>query len=230
MNAPAKKPPVRATYQDLEAVPPNKVAELIGGVLHVMPRPAPRHAQAEGAVQGELFGPFHRGRGGPGGWWILPEPELHFPDPSEAGEIDAISPDVAGWRRERMPALPATAYFELAPDWICEVVSRSTEDVDRNEKMPIYAREGVRHAWLVDPIAKTLEVYRLNLRRRWSKPEIHRGAARVRVPPFDAIELDLDALWADVGSLAPVLGEEPARPAVTTLPRLRKAAKKAPRR
>jgi Uma2 family endonuclease len=229
MNAPAKKPPVRATYQDLEAVPPNKVAELIGGVLHVMPRPAPKHARASSSLGVEIGGPFDRGRGGPGGWWILDEPELHFPDPTAPGEIEAVVPDIAGWRRERMPKLPETASFELAPDWICEVLSLSTEDVDRNEKMPIYAREGVRHAWLVDPIAKTLEVYRLNLRRRWSKPEIHRGAARVRVPPFDAIELDLDALWADTSRLAPVQGEEPARPTVTRLPRLRKA-KKAPRR
>src|SRR5436190_12381377 len=131
----------RATYADLEAVPPNKVAELIGGVLHVMPRPAPRHVNAEGALQGELFGPFQRGRGGPGGWWILPEPELHFPDPTAPGEIEALAPDVAGWRRERMPELPETAYFTLAPDWLCEVLSRSTEDVDRDDKMPVYARE-----------------------------------------------------------------------------------------
>ncbi|XXS87726.1 Uma2 family endonuclease [Sorangium sp. So ce590] len=127
----------RATYADLEAVPPNKVAEIIGGTLHVVPRPAPRHANAAGALQGELFGPFHRGRGGPGGGWILPEPELHFPDPHAPGEIDALVPDLAGWRRERMPELPDTAYFALAPDWICEVLSPSTEDVDRDEKMPI---------------------------------------------------------------------------------------------
>jgi hypothetical protein len=88
MGQPAAKHQ-RATYADLEIVPPGKVAELIGGVLHVMPRPAPRHARAGGAMQGELFGPFDRGRGGPGGWWILPEPELHFPDPSAPGELDA---------------------------------------------------------------------------------------------------------------------------------------------
>ena len=198
VNAPARKLPVRATYADLEAVPDRFVAELIAGMLHVMPRPAPRHAKASTRLTAKLGGPFDLGEGGPGGWVILDEPELHFPDPhpEEPGDIEAVVPDIAGWTLERMPELPETAHFELAPDWICEVLSTSTEDVDRKEKMPLYAREGVRHAWLVDPIAKTLEVYRLGARRRWSKPEIHHGAARVRVAPFDAIELDLSVLWA----------------------------------
>jgi len=197
MGHPAEKPR-RATYADLEAVPPNKVAELIRGILHVMPRPAPRHAHTSSALTIKLGSPFRYGEGGPGGWWILDEPELHFPDPHpvERGDIEAVVPDVAGWRRTRMPELPETAYFTLAPDWICEVLSKSTEDLDRDEKMPLYAREGVAHAWLVDPVARTLEAYRLGHGGRWSEPEIHRGAARVRVPPFDAIELDLSALWA----------------------------------
>ncbi|KYF52819.1 hypothetical protein BE08_10680 [Sorangium cellulosum] len=195
MGQPAEKQR-RATYADLEAVPPNKVAELIGGVLHVMPRPAPRHAQAETELATELVGAFGRGRGGPGGWRILVEPELHFPDPDAPGEIDALVPDLAGWRRERMPELPETAYFALAPDWICEVPSASTEDVDRHEKMPVYAREGVRQAWLVDPIARTLEIYALGEDRRWGPAVVHRDAARVRAQPFDAIELDLSVLWA----------------------------------
>jgi Uma2 family endonuclease len=188
----------RATYADLEAVPANKVAELIRGVLHVMPRPAPRHARASSSLGVEIGGPFDKGRGGPGGWWILDEPELHFPDPApvQPGDIDAIVPDLAGWQRLRMPELPETAYFELAPDWICEVLSKSTEELDRGEKMPIYAREGVAHAWLVDPIARTLEAYVLRPDRRWSDPQIHKGAARVWVPPFEAVELDLSALWA----------------------------------
>ncbi|WP_437985204.1 Uma2 family endonuclease [Sorangium sp. So ce117] len=195
MGQPAEKQR-RATYADLEAVPPNKVAELVRGTLHVFPRPAPRHAQAETELATELVGAFGRGRGGPGGWRILVEPELHFPDPHAPGEIDALVPDIAGWRRERMPELPETAYFALAPDWICEVLSASTEDVDRDEKMPIYAREGVRHAWLVDPIERTLEVYVLGADRRWGPAVVHRDAARVRVEPFDAVELDLSVLWA----------------------------------
>ncbi len=187
--------PRRATYADLEAVPANKVAELIRGTLHVMPRPAPKHAHASTILTVELGGPFGRGRGGPGGWWILDEPELHFPDPTEPGEIDALVPDLAGWRRDRMPALPSTAYFTLAPDWICEVLSQSTEDVDREEKMPVYAREGVRHAWLIDPIAKTLEVYTLGAEGIWGEPMRHGGADVVRATPFEAIELELSALW-----------------------------------
>ncbi|KYF73304.1 Uma2 family endonuclease [Sorangium sp. So ce388] len=186
----------RATYADLEAVPPNKVAELVRGTLHVFPRPAPKHAWASSRLGAKLGGPFDLGDGGPGGWHLLDEPELHFLDPNAPGEIDALVPDLAGWRVERMPELPDTAYFELAPDWICEVLSPSTEDVDRDEKMPIYAREGVRYAWLVDPIARTLEVYVLDEDRRWGPAVVHRNAARVRIEPFDAIELDLSVLWA----------------------------------
>jgi Uma2 family endonuclease len=195
MGQPAEKPR-RATYADLEAAPPNKVAELIGGVLHVMPRPAPRHARVGGALQGKLFDPFDDGKGGPGGWWILPEPELHFPDPDAPGEVEALVPDIAGWRRERMPELPETAYFELAPDWICEILSPSTEEIDREEKMPIYAREGVRHAWLVDPVKRTLETFSIIPGPGWERGPVHRDAARVRVVPFEAIELDLSVLWA----------------------------------
>ena len=194
MGLPAEKPR-RATYADLEAAPPNKVAELIRGVLHVMPRPALRHARASSALGFEIGGPFDRGRGGPGGWIVLDEPELHFPDPTEHGAIDALVPDLAGWRRERMPVIPDVAAFTLVPDWICEVLSKSTEDVDRDEKMPVYAREGVRHAWLVDPIAKTLEVYTLGAGGEWSAPVIFSGGDVVRAVPFDAVGLDLSALW-----------------------------------
>jgi Uma2 family endonuclease len=194
MGLPAEKPR-RATYADLEAVPANKVAELIRGTLHVMPRPASRHARASSRLGAELDGPFDRGRTGPGGSIILDEPQLHFPDPTAPGEIDALVPDLAGWRRERMPEVPDVAAFTLVPDWVCEVLSKSTETYDREEKMPIYAREGVRHAWLVDPIAKTLEVYTLDAGGRWGEPVISRGAEVVRAVPFDAIGLDLSALW-----------------------------------
>src|ERR1700739_3549628 len=124
MGHPAENVGRRATYADLEAVPPHQVAELVGGVLHVMPRPAPRHARSASRLGMKLGGPFDLGEGGPGGWHILDEPELHFPVPNAPGEIDALVPDLAGWRRERMPELPETAAFELAPDWICEVLSK----------------------------------------------------------------------------------------------------------
>ncbi|WP_437747136.1 Uma2 family endonuclease [Sorangium sp. So ce302] len=195
MGQPAEKEP-RATYADLEAVPSNKVAELVRGTLHVFPRPAPRHARAASRLGGKLSGPFDLGEGGPGGWTILVEPELHLPDPRTPGEFDVLVPDLAGWRVERMPELPETAFFPLAPDWICEVLSPSTEDVDRTEKMPLYAREGVLHAWLVDPIRRTLEVFSLAADRGWEPGPVHRDAARVRVVPFEAIEIDLSVLWA----------------------------------
>jgi Uma2 family endonuclease len=196
MGRPAEQPRPRATYAELEGVPANKVAELIGGTLHVMPRPAPKHAHASTTLTGKLMDPFGNGIGGPGGWCLLDEPELHFPDPAAVGEIEALVPDIAGWRRARMPELPETAYFEVAPDWICEVLSRSTEEVDRDEKMPIYAREGVGHAWLVDPVARVVEVYVRGRGRRWEGSEVYRGAVRVRLAPFEAIEIDLGALWS----------------------------------
>ena len=185
----------RATYADVEAAPQNKVAELIHGVLHVMPRPASPHAFAASSLGGELWGSFQRGRGGPGGWWILHEPELHFPDPTSAGEVNALVPDLAGWRVARMPHVPDVAFFTLAPDWVCEVISPSTEKVDREEKMPVFAREGVRHVWLLNPVARTLEVYELLPAGSWGRATTYRDHDRVRVAPFEAVELELDLLW-----------------------------------
>lgn len=194
MGQPAEKPR-RATYADLEAVPPGKVAELIHGQLYVFPRPAPPHLNAELGLGAALRDPFQHGEGGPGGWWIIPEPELHFVDPSEPDGVQVVDPDLAGWRVERMPELPETAYFALAPDWVCEVLSPSTEKHDRETKMSLYAENGVPWAWLVDPIARTLEVYALE-RGRWNEPTLHEGDARVRVAPFEAVELNLSKLWA----------------------------------
>jgi Uma2 family endonuclease len=184
MAPPAK----RATYDDLLQVPDHKVAEIIDGELHVSPRPASRPALAKSHLGFELVAGFVRGRGGPGGWWILFEPELHFAE-------DVLVPDLAGWRRERLPELPDTAAFTLAPDWVCEVVSPSTEALDRARKMSVYAREGVAHLWLVNPLARTLEVYGLS-ESRWLQLATHEGAARLRPEPFDAVELNLGGLWA----------------------------------
>lgn len=166
------------------------VAEVVDGELSMAPRPAAPHAAATMALGGELFAPFGRGRGGPGGWILLAEPEVHL-------GADILVPDLAGWRRERMPAISAAAYFTLAPDWVCEVVSPSTARLDRVKKLPVYAREGVRHVWLVDPLARTLEVLRLE-GQRWLVLSVHAEGEGVRAEPFDAIELELDALWSDV--------------------------------
>ena len=186
MASPVKR---RATYQDLLLVPSHRVAEIVDGDLHVSPRPASRHALASSGLESQLWAPFHHGRGGPGGWWILDEPELHL------GE-DVLVPDLAGWRRERMPEFPDTPAFTLAPDWACEVVSPSTERLDRAKKMPVYAREIVRHLWLVNPTARTLEVYRV-AESRWLLLATHEGAARVRAEPFHEVELDLAPLWGE---------------------------------
>lgn len=178
-----------ATYDDLVAVPENLVAEIVDGELWTSPRPAPRHTRAHSSLAGIIMPPYDHRRGGPGGWWILTEPELHFGD-------DVLVPDVAGWRRERMPRLPETAYFSLVPDWICEVISPSTARLDRAKKLRIYAREGVRHAWIVDPLAHTIEVLRLE-DGRWSIAATHAGLDVVRVEPFEAIDLELSLLWDD---------------------------------
>jgi Uma2 family endonuclease len=178
-----------ATYDDLAKLPDHLVAEIVDGELHASPRPAPRHAVAYARATRLLESAFHSGRTGPGGWWILAEPELHL-------EADVLVPDLAGWRRTRMPRVPETAYFPLAPDWACEILSPSTASLDRTQKLAIYAREGVGHAWLIDPIARTLEILRLEA-DSWRIVVTHTGEATVRAEPFDAIEFSLAEFWAD---------------------------------
>jgi Uma2 family endonuclease len=178
----------RATYDDVLAAQEHVVAELIDGVLRTHPRPVSLHARAASRLGAELGGPFDVGRGGPGGWVLLDGPELHL-------HGDVLVPDLAGWRRTRMSELPDAAAFELAPDWVCEILSPSTAATDRAEKLPVYAREHVGHAWLVDPAARTLEVFRLD-QVGWVLTGAWRDEARVRAQPFDAYELDLAALWA----------------------------------
>jgi Uma2 family endonuclease len=181
-----------ATYQDVLDAAPDTVAEVIAGELRLQPRPAKPHARAASRLGARLDGPFDLGEGGPGGWLILDEPELHLGP-------DIVVPDLAGWRRERMPELAADEpYFTLPPDWVCEVLSPGTYATDRADKLPIYARERVVHAWLVEPLQRTLEVFRLEGGAHWLLLGTWRGAARVRAEPFDAVELDLSLLWADV--------------------------------
>jgi Uma2 family endonuclease len=176
-----------ATYDDLRDVPDNFVAEMFDGELYASPRPAYPHAHAASVVGFQLGGPFHLGQNGPGGWVIVAEPELHFGD-------DVLVPDRAGWRRERLAVVPSAAYQTSAPDWVCEVLSASTEALDRGKKLGIYAREGVTHLWLVNPILRTLEV--LSLARGVLRiTASYEGHANIRAAPFDAIELDLGALW-----------------------------------
>ncbi len=181
-----------ATYDDLVALPDIQVAEIVDGELHATPRPALRHARAGSLLGARLVPPFDDGRGGPGGWWILDEPEVHF------GQ-DILVPDLAGWRRTRLPAIPDAPFLTLAPDWVCEILSPSTAQLDRARKLAIYAREQVAHAWLVDPLARTLEVLRLE-HGRWTILATHVNDEVVRAEPFTEIELELAALWADVAN------------------------------
>jgi Uma2 family endonuclease len=181
-----------ARYDELLRVPDTKVAEIIDGELIVSTRPASPHAYANSVMGADLVSGFHRPPGAPphpGGWWLLDEPELHFDD-------DVLVPDQAGWRRTRMPSFPNVAAFTLAPDWVCEVISPSTGRIDRSRKMRIYAREGVAHLWIVEPIQRTLEVYRLR-DGRWEVVTVHGGDAPARLEPFDALELEVGRWWME---------------------------------
>ena len=185
MNSQAKKYTV---YDEFLALSDHQVGEIIAGELITSPRPGPRHARASSILGGEITGPFDKGKSGPGGWWILDEPELHL-------SADIIVPDLAGWRKDKLPVLPIDKpYFEVAPDWICEVLSEKTARLDRVKKLPIYAKEKVSHAWLIDPVAKTLEIFRLET-SGWLLLKTVSGDDRIRAEPFDAIEIELGALW-----------------------------------
>jgi Uma2 family endonuclease len=187
MTAPAKKV---ATYQDIIDLPPHVVGQIINGELIVSPRPAFGHGGVTSTLGMDLGGPFQRGRGGPGGWWIYFEPELHF-------SRDVLVPDLAGWRVERMPQRPSskTPYIKLAPDWVCEVLSPSTASIDRVAKSRVYAREGVAFMWIIDPQLRTLEASRLE-NGHWLQLGSWRDSETPRVQPFEAIELQLADLWS----------------------------------
>lgn len=185
MSQPAHKAP---TYADVLAAPPNQVAEILLGELHLSPRPARRHGRAASVLGMDLGSAFERGRGGPGGWVIFYEPELHLAS-------DIVVPDLAGWRRERFPVDDSEeAYFTTPPDWVCEVLSPSTARYDRTAKLEIYARERIAHVWLIDPAARTLEVLALT-GSRWLIAGTYAGDQVVHAPPFEAVGIELAALW-----------------------------------
>jgi Uma2 family endonuclease len=183
---------VEAAFQD---APEELVAEILEGELFLSPRPARPHANVASNLGGILLPAFKFGRGGPGGWVILDEPELHL-----GSRPDKLVPDLAGWRRERLPhavgGKDAPAHYALAPDWVCEVLSKSTRRMDKVQKRRIYAREGVRHVWHVDPLARTLEVFRLT-EGQWLLAHTFSGEERVRAEPFEAIELEMALVWEE---------------------------------
>jgi Uma2 family endonuclease len=182
---PAKRP---ATYEDLLQVPDHKIAEIVDGDLYVSPMPGSLQS-ISGTRVGLNLGRFYvGGDDGPGGWWFLNRFELHF-------GADVLVPDVLAWRQSRLPHIPDVAFMTLAPDWICEVLSPETKEVDR-KKLRIYAREGVRHAWLVDPDTQTLDVLRLES-GEWLKIATYQDDAVILSEPFDALPFPLGRLWVN---------------------------------
>ena len=184
MTEPAKR---RATYQDVLDAPDDSTAELIAGELVLSPRPASGHSETTSGLGYALGPPFHWGRGGPGGWILLFEPELHL-----TGNV--LVPDLAGWRRQRLPQVPRSTHIDVTSDWVCEVLSPSTSKRDRTTKFSVYAELRIGHYWIIDPTQRTLEVYQLE-GRRWLLLGTFSDNAKVRAEPFDAIELELELLW-----------------------------------
>lgn len=185
------------TYDDYLALPEGVKAELIDGELYMSPQPKGRHIRVASLLGAHLGVRFGSSTGetpdGPGGWWILDEPECHLlPDRR------VVIPDLAGWRRERMPAPPRDNHkFTLVPDWVCEVLSPSTSSHDTIRKMPRYREAGVEWAWLIDPVARRVDVFRAG-DGEWVEAGFHEGGGRARLRPFEAIELDTWLWWDQV--------------------------------
>lgn len=188
MVFPAVKLSGPATLADLEALPEHMKGELIDGVLYAMTRPRAVHQGIAGAVFADVLMPFQRGRGGPGGWWILPEPGIELPRAPE------ISPDVAGWRRERMPALPVNRAINVVPDWVCEVLSPTTRGYQLLVKRRLYAASGVPFLWEIDRESQTLSVLRLE-GGRWVDLGAYRDEEEARLPPFEAAAINVREWW-----------------------------------
>ena len=176
-------------YEELCKLPDNVVGEIINGELIVSPRPSPKHANASSMLGVKLGDPFQIGKGGPGGWWILDEPQIHLKE-------QAVVPDLAGWRKDRLPKLPEKNHFELAPDWVCEVLSPSTARYDKLSKLQIYAENKVPYYWIVDPTNRVLEVFILDSGNYRIGP-VFGGDDKVSAPPFEVVEFDLGDLWAE---------------------------------
>jgi Uma2 family endonuclease len=180
----ATRPP---TYSDLEAVPENLVAEIIDGALETHPRPRPRHARAANRLSRQLTNRFEEGEGGPGGWIFIIEPELHL-------GRHVVVPDLAGWRAERLAAEPEHAFIDIAPDWVCEVLSPATGRLDRGPKRRIYAEAGIPHLSLLEPTEGTLEAFALSGRQWLLLTTIQRGE-QISTAPFEAVSFPLDDLF-----------------------------------
>ncbi len=177
-------------YEQLESLPEGLIGEIINGQLRAQPRPTWRHSLASSRLGADIEWPYGRGSGGPGGWWIIDEPEVHF-----VLDRAVTVPDIAGWRKERMPNPPEGHKIQVVPDWVCEIFSPSTKSTDREEKMPLYAQYGVQYAWLVDPETHTHEAYAL-ADGNWRPLGLFRDDDEVSVAPFDATVIRLADLWS----------------------------------
>jgi Uma2 family endonuclease len=184
----ASRAPAFATFADLEALPATVKGEIIQGALYTHPRPRSRHQQVILFLSDDLGGPYARGRGGPGGWWILPEPGITLPG------SDEFSPDIAGWRRDRLPELPEDRTIDVAPDWVCEILSPRTRAYDLRTKKPFYASIGVHHIWYVDLDMRSLTVSRLH-DGRWLEVGLFGDDDVVLAEPFDAAAIELVEWW-----------------------------------
>lgn len=186
MPEPVKK---KATYEDLLSLPDNVTGEIIDGELVVTPRPSRKHAKAAFALSGELAPPYDFGRGGPGGWVLLIEPEVRL------GEHTVV-PDLAGWKKETFPVTEDSNWISVAPDWVCEILSPRTLRTDRVGKMGIYREHSVRHVWLLDPSNKTLEVFGLQS-GAWMVLGFYVEDDKVRAEPFSEIEIAMENFWLE---------------------------------
>ncbi|MRG94410.1 Uma2 family endonuclease [Polyangium spumosum] len=186
MNEPTGKP---ATYEDLCALPPNVMGEILDGVLYTQPRGqrCPQ-AHAVSVLIRRLYRPFYREIDGPGGWWV------YFKCPFELPGSPEVVPRLVGWRRERLPHLPSDESIKVVPDWVAEVLSPATRDYNLRIKRPFYAKHGIPWMWIVDPETRVLVASRLE-HGRWFEVGTWREDDRARIAPFDAIELDLSDLW-----------------------------------
>lgn len=186
MGEPAES---KATYDDLRDIPETMVGEIIDGELHTLPRPSPKHAKVASELGAVIMYPYRFGRGGPGGWIFLDEPEIRF------GE-NILVPDIAGWKKERFPAELETNWIDVAPDWICEVLSPGTMRLDKTRKMPIYADNRVPYLWLINPMDKTLDVFK-RVSGGWLLLSTFAENDTARAEPFQEIEIDLGEFWLE---------------------------------
>ncbi len=186
MAEPIRRP---AGWEDILAAPGDVKAEVLGGDLILHPRPLAPHGLTQAALTGELSRPYYRGIGGPGGWWFVIEPDVAF------GAHDIVAPDLAGWRRERMPVLATERPVLLAPDWVCEVVSPSSARRDRIHKAGLYLSGGVPYYWLLDEGLRSLEAFEAQA-GRWVRLGAWTDGDTASVPPFEAVQLEIACLFA----------------------------------